>query len=501
MAQIFTLSITNNTETVNLLDTTNYQVQDGGFDIGLPSSSKNYTYKRYGPWYEPSSMQYGPRNARITLRIFGATRGAVIANINKIERILHSAEGRSEHDNGARVELKYAWEGATNLTYFEVLGGEVVLPGDALSIAKMFVQKDGVYYIPDIEIQLDLSPFGYGLSLYSTPSTANELAIYSVATGAIQKGGVLVKNPYAGNSNYVQIYGADLPGEQPYITKIIVNGVNATSAYSKWEQFFMGLKVTPYPTTTLFEGEDFDGGTPTPSTRARTGASNNSVAYWTTTTGASPQFSDIFPAIYWSIDPSSSRGTFLAFMQSWNVLYSTHAHFAIGVYDYVQNGYRYISDWVNPRTAAFYHMPIGVVQLPPEDGIIGIASGTYPTGLGIFFSMDSGQSSVETEVDFLSLLPINNGLRTWVQRGVNSVTDLEGDLTDDSWLGINYLKRYDTATVTTPFIGMLDPLKLEPSVDQRIYFDSVGTGVGSVEGPRSYRVQVFAVPTFKLLAY
>lgn len=495
----FVLQITDGSETIDFVGGSNFGIQDGGFDIGTAQKTQEYAVGRPGPWFEPANVEYQTRPATIRFFVYGATRSAILSNLNKLERLLRRAEARERIGAGRRVELQYRWDGATGTTFFEVLGGQVSFATDVFSVKGMHFKVDTDFRV-EAELQLDLSPFGYGLSLETAPGAAQELELSNPNVGSPQTGGILVENPFAGNHNYVEIAQSEVGGAaQPFFTKIIVNGVNATSAYTLWRQMFIGHRVSPFPTTLLYEGENFAGGTPTPNTRAEGGASGGSIAYWTTTTTAAPQYDDIFPAIYWSFTAAANAGLYYAFIKANGADYSTAAHFAVGFADYAQQGYRLLSEWVKPRSSNLEHIPVGIVRLPP-DHLLNDQGTPYPSFLSLFFAMDSGQSGVETEIDFMSLLPIDDGLRVWTARPVSAVANLEGDLVDDSWQGIQYLDRNSDGLLSTPFYGMLSPIKLEPNVAQRLYFTSVGARTGAEEGARSYRVQVYAVPAYQTLA-
>ena len=180
----FTLSLTDLYETVNFLDGTTYEVANGGFDIGMPKKVRELTEIRPGFWkLIKEQSQY--REATITLAVHGSTRTAVIAAINKIERIIASINGELIGDY-IRGQLSYAWDGASGTTYFEVYAGDVILPSDVLSVEKVHAVDDAGYYVPEISVKLYMSPVGYGYSIHGQTPAA--IQIFNSGTGKTTSG-------------------------------------------------------------------------------------------------------------------------------------------------------------------------------------------------------------------------------------------------------------------------------------------------------------------------
>jgi hypothetical protein len=168
---------------------------------------------------------------------------------------------------------------------------------------------------------------------------------------------------------------------------------------------------------------------------------------------------------------------------------------AVGVDDYTHWGVRYVNDWVtmngsDPVTS----LPLGQIQLPPSDPAlegVGTLDDTLMTGL--FVSYEAGGGTLK--FDYLYLLPILNGIRSWRAR----LSYLTGTMVDDDWQGLTYLKD-GSNKISTPFFNLMDSIKLEPGLTQRLYFFGVGYQNSEDERQREFNVRVLGVPTYSSLA-
>lgn len=502
----FVVQLTDNIETANLIDGTNFDIMDGGFDIGTPQKdTQTFTVLRAGPFFAPTNAKYTHRQATVRLHVKGSTRSAVIAQFNKLERILRAAEARIEIPRGRtqrRVQLQYQWDGASGATFFEVIAGDITLPGDVLSVEKMFAtDNSGDFFVANVTINLRLSPYGYGLSLYSTPTAELELANASSPTPAT--GGKDVRNTFkpagAEYSNYVEIADTELPGGQPYIMYMTAESAGADHTTS-FQQMFIGHRVTPFPTKIRFEGEDRTGGAASGGSGdvPDSAASGQYYRDWARTTAAdTPYYSDIFAEHTFALDGEDTFGVFFAFIQGFTHQYAIDTHYAIGAYDYVSNGYRYISDHVTPRVAT-RHLPIGTIRFPVPGLEYATLSDHDTVSLGLFIAQEEGITR-DYDLDSINLLPMDQGLRVWANRGVDSDA-MEGVLHDDAWRGLQYCIREADGNMSTPFLPLQAPIMLEPNLDQRLYFESVSNGSHDDDVSRIHNVRIYVVPMYKTLA-
>lgn len=486
MTQPFILKITDNVETVDFLSGT-VQVADGGFDIGLPRLKRELGLVRPG-FYAPLAVNYEYRDAKLRFSITGETRADVLAVLHKLERILRNIANRVRVAAGRRGELGYAWEGSNSITYFEIYGGDLAFPGDLLSVAKIHALANGQYLLPDCELSLQLSALGYGLSIYSDDLV--EIPLYNPSVASKQTGGVRIQNPRTAvvqNYHWVEIEGADLPGAQPLLAKVVLD---TDTPYDRWAMLYLGLQQAHYPSKIIFDSEPPDLAWGTGITVPLSDAEGGSYRQ---VTFPSRVNHSLFATFTWSVS-NDTVGMFYAFYHAGTTVPNDMA-FAIGVDDYVSFGIRYQEDYVTALYSST--VPLGAIQLPPTRLELKDYGTINPDlWLGLWVVVDNDAGRVMT-LDSLSLLPIANGLRMWCTRVSHNVV---GSFIDDGWRGLEYFKASSGNLVSSPFYALLEPLRLEPGVNQRIYFTSFGDAGLGYEKARAFKVRVYAVPTYLTLA-
>lgn len=482
---LFTLKLNDNSHTpIDFLGAV-YRVDDGGFDIGTPQRQRELAVLRPG-FYVPITDYEMYREATLKFSITGATRTAVLQALNDIQIILRGLSARVRVGAGRRCELSYTWEGATDITYFEVYAGEISFPGDVLSVAKVHMTIGGNYVLPECELRLVLSAGGYGVSLYNSPAA---IPLYRTNPGSKTTSGLTVQNPGTGVYNYVTIEDIDVDGSLPMITKIVLD---SGGTYSTWKQLYIGHQVYPFPTKILFDDTDLSDAVGTPV--ADTGAEGDSYRSATYATQVYGYFSDF----KWQVG-SDTVGNFLAFLHMWYPASTPPSpfpfHLAIGVDDYTHWGVRYVNDWVSMTASdPVTTLPLGQIQLPPNNiELANVGTLDNTLSMGLFVSTEPGGGTLK--FDYLSLLPIGNGVRSWRARQ----SYLTGTMIDDDWKGLTYLLD-GVSAVSTPFFGLMEPIKLEPGVTQRLYFLSAGLNSGANDQTRQFIVKVYGVPTYAALA-
>jgi len=482
MSQIFTLKLSDNVDMIDFMKNP-YFVMDGGFDISLPRVKRELVATRPG-FYLPLISNVEWREAKLQFEIRGPTRSSILSSLGKIEKILRNIAARSRITAGRRGEMSYAWEGATNLTYFEVYSGDIAFPTDVLSVAKIHAKANGEYYIPEIELTLYMSGLGYGVSIFSDVLT--EVPLFNPSVGAKQTGGVRVQNPGASQYNYVEIAGVDLPGSQPLITKI---RLTTDTPYTKWDLLYMGLQVENFPTNVVYDSSAvvYSSGFNT------TNDANANGGSYRERTFVAPFFSYL-SQMEWSVSSvgiTDAAFMFFAFLHSFNGVPSGFQA-AVGIDDYVTYGIRYQGDYITPSITTQKNVPLGPIQIPPTEELVRYGTLHSDLWFGLWFATDT--AGIAT-VDYLSLMPISNGLRILRGRTAAQV----GDLYDDGWRGQEY-RVSSTPDVANSFYGLMEPLKLEPGITQRIYFTTASTATVISERQRALVVRVYVVPTYSLLA-
>lgn len=484
MAQLWRLRLTDGVNTVNFVDSVDhtYQIADGGFDIGMPAIRREIAPLRED-FYLPIQTEHDARDAALEFVIRGATRSAVIAALDKIEIILRSAEARSRIGAGRRVELSYAWEGATNMTYFEVYGGTVSFPADVMSIAKVHYIADGNYEIAECKLSMVLSPVGYGLAIHTEIGAAQQVPLINPSIGAKTLNAVTVQNPADTHNNWVEIDGADLPGSQPLLTKLVVG---AGSPFTRWDSVHIGVQQAPFPSVLLYDFRDFLTGPAMWSPVANASAHRGEYHTWTSNPGA-PYYEETIPGIDWQLNEASA-GVHQAFLHS-GVQNTQRVSFSLGVYDYARNGMMLKGDWVSV-SGPVCTIPLGMIQLPPSGNDI-LPYGQLDLAMALFTGGDAAQ---EARGDFISLMPMGNGLRIWQARS----NYVQATIVDDGWKGINY--AYDATYVWEPYYALMNPVRLEPGVNQRLYFTTSTASYLADDRNSALTVKLYAVPTYRSLA-
>jgi len=493
---LFTLSLTNNSETIDFLDSTTFKVMDGGFDIGTPSNKRTLAPIREG-FYIPLNSPASYRESTIKFSIHGTTRSNCISSLQKLQRIINSIHRREFIEQGRRGQLSYAWSGATNVTYFEVFGADFIeQPDDILSVEKIHRNIGGDYVIPDLKIKLYLSAVGYGLSIYS--AVTNELQL-STAYESAKTGGVGIENAGndTGNSNWVQIASTQVPGSSPYIIKLYLQ---SGSTYSLWNTMYITHQIGDTSKLTIFDvqdGTDLIGGIGSLVTDdyANYNSAKTTRKYFQIPIDGDDGFYSQEIVFGW--DLPNQIGTFLALLHSTSQKFSTSVayRFALGYSSYWDHVINY--DWIS--SANYYMLPLGIVTLPPGDKDIYQAGNieSLKMGFGLNGSPNGGVG-YNTYVDYLELMPANNGVRILTNKTQVGSTNT-GIFIDDYWQGLAYYLR--TGGYVSNIVPLMSPIFLEPATTQRLYFHSCGyENHGTVERGREFTVKLYAVPTYETLA-
>lgn len=467
------------TTTINFLGTI-YKVHDGGFNISTPRTTRDFAQTRSG-FYIPVKIRKTYREAEISFEVVGATRAEILSSLQTIERMLDRLDRRKRPYAGQRAEMQYGWDGSAGITYFEVFGGELEYPDDLLSVEKLHKIENDKYVVPECKLTLYLSPQGYGLSVHSTSMT--EIPLDNSSIGAKATGGVTIKNPASGNENWVDIVAADVAGQGPMITKITLA---SGGTYEDWNMLFMGLCVSPQPSKVRFEESEL---VDTPSGTSTAGGSGgfHLVYPYSGTVPSYPGLSDY----RWQLTENTT-GLFYGFWHSYGGMNADH-QYALGVDDYTTWQIKHLGQFYRPRNDQGI-LPVGSIQLPPVDPAV------MATGLALnpdlevaFFIGKEAESDIN--LDFLYLMPINDGLRVLVAHGNSTV----GTTVDDDWTGALYLIDGSNELVV-PFFGVSSPIRLVPNKNQRLYFNACSFSATTSEKDRTMTVRVYGVPTYNTLA-
>jgi hypothetical protein len=481
----FTLKLYSEGTHINFLSDP-YQLVEGGFDIGTPEVKREFGVLRPG-FFIPTMEEYSCREATIKFNIVGSTRGDILSSLREVQMKLRQASQRQKFGSGERLELIYGWPGASGYTYFEVYGGDWKYPSDLLSAGMIhYKNSDGNYVLPELELKLYLSPQGYGLPLASSPI---QVPLWNPSVGANSSSKTTNWVTTSINTNpWVEVNALDLDmGSTPLVTRIEVkNG----ASWSTWKYLYIGVDAYPHLYTYKMNAADIESGEYTYSTY--NDGYSGQYAKWTFGSNG------IVPNQAWALWPYSTQisAMLYVFWIGYDTL-PTYYSMSVGYQDFTSSGIFLMSDFVRPSGLSPI-APLGVIQMPPVNPDI-IADGSLGPDIrvGVFAGKDATGGTTYLTLDSLLFLPVTNGLRIWQGRS----NALVGVNVDDGWHGLEY--NYDELTPgfkNVPWIGMLEPIKLEPRLTQRLYFVGVGELNFGTEVTRQLPVKLYVVPTYETMA-
>lgn len=477
MAQLFLLEVSDGNDTVTFFSPSQgsgdrFQLADAGFQIGLPKTKRSFGVLRPGVGIMTQEDK-SARECTIKFSVYASTRGGVTSKIAKLNSILKNVSQRARTGYGERVELKYSWEGSNKATYLEIYGGEFIYPDNIWSVEGMHAQIYGEYVIANLELKIWLSPEAYAISLRSTSMTAVPL---SNSYGSGNTSGLKVVNT---GTNWVEISGNAIEGDTPVPCKISVDPGDAN--FSTFLRLYIGLQrqLDGYPINLFYDSSDI----------ARTTGGNVSGGGYGgshITQERSQPRSDA-PYGTWNWEYNNTKGLFYAFVNHYT-LYGGGAYrvaHAVGYSDYITYGIVVQGDWFKASNDSA--SPLGIIQMPPGPPELA-EKGTFHEDLWVTL-LTSNSDWVNVGMDYLSFLPIGDGVRIWKIR----ITTAGGTAIDDGWEGIQYLDS--GSKIWTPFSGILSPIKLIPGDNQRLYFQSSGPS-GVSHHQRELKIRVSYIPTY-----
>lgn len=475
MAQLFLLEVSDGSDTATFFSTSQgsgdrYQLKDGGFQVGLPKTKRSFGILRPGVGIMTQEEKTA-RECEIKFSIYADTRGGVISQIAKVNSILKNVSQRALTGQGERIDLKYSWEGSNKATYLEVYGGEFQYPDNLWSVEGMHAEIYGEYVIPDLVLKLWLSPEAYAISLRSIAMTAVPL---SNSYGSGNTSGLKVVNT---GTNYVEIAANAIDGDTPVPCKISVDP--GVANFSTFYSLYIGLQrqLSGYPSNLFYDSGAKIWG----SGNVNGGGYGGS---WLNLPRSEPQNDAIYGT--WNWEYNNTKGLFYAFINTYGSYSGPDQNaisHAIGYSDFVTYGIYVQGDWF--KASSDGTTPLGVIEMPPGPPELA-AKGTFHEDLWVTL-FSSTTAAANLKCDYISFLPIGDGVRIWNVR----MTTAGGTAIDDGWEGIQYLDS--GSKIWLPFYGILSPIKLVPGENQRLYFNHGGS---YGDHNRELRIQVDYVPTY-----
>lgn len=482
----FVLDISDGNTTVDFMaDATN--VQDGGFNIGLIKRERSWGSRRgYFAGKQVVSVVEENREAQVRFRLKG-TKSEVLQKISDINTVLRNARQRYIRGHGNRVELRYQWDGTSNITYFEIYDGELTPPEDILSVGKIH-QSDlvGIY---DAKLRLVISPYGYKIS----PRSGSPIALpISNGNGSNVTSGLDVYNPWDSNPNdYFEIAGSDVPGDGPGIlkTEFVINK-EASSGVTLVRTYLGHTLKNTAGVQTSYELEDADS-LQNCTIESSTGASGGQyIQHQEGITGSGGTNN----MASFSIDPDSVSGTFRVLLWAFGPYAYASSHLLMSV-----RVEPYQTEFKKPSEGSIVITDLGEVTIPYGnlDGLPGLNN----VNLVVRSKNEDGEVINGADFDMITLLPVDQGFRVIPIRAQSGVTfDPNGFghlFVDDGWEDRVY---YDNGSgKSSHAYGLLPNLRLEPGEDQRIYLTGV-TNHPNGQDDLYYTVKAWVVPTYETMA-
>jgi len=486
----FILKLYDGTTTIDFISkAAGYSLADGGLTISAPK--KKQIWGGDSIYVSGSSLvasTFNNREINIVFRVTGSSRDSVGDKVSAIERIIENARNRSIEQVGTRVELQYAWDGSSTTTYFEVIDGEINWPKDVMSVDQVHqTNSSGEYIIFDMELSLTVFPFTYKTSPVSGSPT--EIGVSNTATAKVT-GGVVVFNHNDGatHQNWIEIDAADVDGDYPALTKLILKAESGEA--EKTSKIYMGVRKGDQTFVHTLEDDDatfvIASATPTSQPDDASGDTYTNLVFSGTTEQA---------LIQWGLTNAQTEATKGPFRIFGRAKLSTHwdnaANYRVRIL--YGSAVMYEGEWRRPLDSTTELFDFGTFFLPPW--LVG--SLTDIAGLTIEIQGVRATAGTTTiALDYLCLMPQDGGYRVIDFRNTGA-TQFDY-VVDDGWTDTVYHINSSSKKTGLPF-GLMPRLRLVPNVKQRIYFLMEGTAKTS-DITRQLKVQVYTIPVFNTMS-
>jgi hypothetical protein len=483
----FILKLSDAGDTIDFMSKA-FKLNDAGLNVGMPPKKIiRGGESQFSPGAQLIGVSYSNRSATIQFSLSAATRDTIIDNINRIERLLDRARTRSIEEIGGRVELQYQWEGATNITYYEVIDGDLAHPDSTMGVEGILQYDGSSYHLYDMTLTLEMLPFGYPISPVS--GTPTEIPLFNGSVGSPAIGGVTIFNCNdTTHDNYVEIASTDLDSELPLLVKLSLE--SDTGESEKNAKVYIGVRKRDLTFKHILEDDDaaFVIGSPSPTSDPdySSGDTYTTFSFSGTTEQA---------LIRWDLTPAeteATQGPFRIFARCKdNAYWDANANYAIAIK--YGTSILYQTEWVTPLSASVNLLDLGTIFLPPW--LVGTP--TDLAGLSVEVrGLRKAAGTTNISLDYVALMPQDGGYRILGMRGAG-LSQFE-TIVDDGWDRAVYSLTTGSKKVGLVYWLMPD-ITLLPATDQRLYFLIEGTA-GSTEIDRQLIVSLYAVPQHMVLA-
>ena len=478
------LKLNDGTESVDFLGAT-YRLANGGLNIELPKPKEVWGGDSiYAHGSQLMMQTYDNAKAILTFSIHANTRDNLLASVTKINRIIEKAKLRSIQESGARVELQYAWEGASTVTYYEVISGSLRWADDIMSVEQVH-QKDekGNWVIWDFELELIIYPFAFPISPVN--GSVSLVNIYNSVSPTPATTKLVGNRQETGTDNWIEVSGASIAGSHPAIANLSM--LSESGLGEGTSKIYVGCHVGGSVRTML---DDFDCSFRIGSAISLDDTNSNKDKYsplvFTSTTEVA--------LAKWTLSAAevqAMNGPFRFFGRTKDLSYwDTNANYAIAI---SYNGTRlYRTDWMSPIETTMTLLDFGTIFMPPWTGTITNATGLTVELLG--FRKTAGSTTIN--LDYVFMMPQDGGYRVYEMRGTHMLEDEL--IVDDGWNRVVYHQTVAGNRTGLAF-ALMQPFSLRPAQNHRFYFLMEGSSRSS-EISRSLTVSLGLVPSNLVMA-
>lgn len=465
----FLLSLVDADDTISFLSGS-YKLVEGGFDMGKPERREIWGGNiSYGGGQSLIDVTYDNRVMQIVFNVTGSTRDALLANVARIEDLLYRCqEARIGNDYGYKTELQFRLDGATNISYFEILSGELEWPSDVMSIEQVHQKEgSGKYIVYDMTLTLIAPPFVDSISPvngtpiqfavtnhpYTTPTTSPVL-------------GTTCEGPGEANwCNWVLIDESDIPGDAPGDLVIDVMAPLETHPVGGLRRVnfglgrpFTGTKAAIY----TMEAEDQNVSYPSqdPGAIAVTNTSASSLLTVPVTIGGGDVGNEI-PLIHYE-DVGSATGFPQGVYRFYHLFYPTTTFTAqfrlIWTRPGISGQTLEVGQYAIVTADDLTMVDLGIFSFPPNP----VGKDKHPNTTGLVATLMGKFSGTGTvQLDCLLMVPVTEGMRV-IETTPTTMIQYER-IIDDGVNGVTYVIDPVNSRPYRNAIGYMPHLKLVPN--------------------------------------
>lgn len=492
---MYLLKLNDGTNSIDFL-TKEFLLENAGFEIRTPRKKQLWgggTIFSHGE--SLVSSKYENRKLRITFSITGATRDEFNSNASDLERLLTVARRRAVEQQGNRVELQYQIDGASQVTYFEVIDGTLAFPKNLMSVEQV-LQTDsaGRFTVEKFVLELITHPFGFSIS----PVNGSPVEVpLTNGNGTDVTGGLAVVNhddSDSGHDNWVEIKAADIADSEQELDTILRLKGNVFIA-GRTQKFYIGHRTGNTDFTHILEDDDADyvNGSPTPTVDTDASGGTYSQVTHADTDGIALLFRWDLTAT----EAAKTQGPFRLFGRvtegaSWDEDASYWIRFTLSGVIFLATGKR-----VKPISSNVEFLDFGTFHLPPgfpSPALDPVDEDILPFEIALYGEYDVGVGTATVNFDYLMLLPLDGGYRVLQF----PVLGLVGDdyVVDDGWEDHVYYMSADADNYKLSFpVGLLSRIRLIPNQDQRLYIVQE-SDTKNCQIDRGLDVELFKIPRY-----